>query len=498
MEKPLGPSNHISPYDLYCRIKDCKIVKDPEHRELDPEQFFDPSCRVYAASEGFRRKVYFINNASGKFYLKLSPVKKKKDRIRFFLLPWRVTAEWRNLSRLRKKGVPAPQRVFFGYKGRFPCSGFFLVTEEVRGSAADCRRRDHVIRISGFLAELHEKGIFHRDIHPENIMIESSGHPVLLDAQEVYFFPRLPRKLKAANLGRLWRHIRSLPGCGASLEDFLEAYNSGQKKPVSAQEVNRAAGRSRERCFRSRSKRCFKNSSEFQVVKNRSGIRGFRRRDFQWGRQELLKALEHGSYLKGDKLIAYNGVCIKIHNKRFLHKDRCLKSWKTARALSVRGVDAPPALAFYSMKKRSFFLACFLENSLTLNRYFSEAVRDDEKKEALRRFAEWLRACHDMNIWQRDFKSSNVLVLDGRFMMVDLEGVKICRRLSWRRKVINLAQLNASISSRITLKDRLRFFYFYCGRDLPSREERRRVYEKIREITRGKNTLPFGLDPEKV
>ncbi|MEW6076581.1 MAG: lipopolysaccharide kinase InaA family protein [Thermodesulfobacteriota bacterium] len=458
----------------------------------------DASRPILPVSGNFRRMVYSIQTDSGIFFLKYSPVQRKKDRLRFLALPWRIGTEWRNLARLRKKGIAAPRRILFGYRGLFPNLGFFLVTREVPGATIDRRNPDQVLALAAFMAGLHERGVFHRDIHPDNILMDHNGTPTLLDVQEVYFLPWLPRRLKISNLGQLWWHICSPPGGPVTLEAFLQAYNTGENAPVSAAEVEKAADRRQQRYYRSRDERCCKNSTEFQVIRNGSSFRGFKRRDFAWGKAELQIALDRGKQIKGENLLVHEAVCVKIHKKRLFHRDRSLTGWKMSRALAIRGIGVPVALAYFVLPEFTCLLSVFYGDGLRLNDYFSTSMSGPEKKAAIRRLAGWLRTCHDLNIWQRDFKSSNVLVVDGQFMMVDLESVKICRKISPKRELINLAQLNASLSHRLTIKDRLRFFHSYYRNALPPRRERRRAYQTIWRITRGKNTLPFGLDPEKI
>jgi len=498
MTKELAAATHFSAADLHDRLKGCRIVKDAAYKDLTVEHLLCQASRASLVSKSFRREVYFLDAPVGKFFLKISPLSHKKDRRRFLMLPWRIGTEWRNLYRLEKKSVAAPKRVFFGYKGRYPCRGFFLVTEDVGGTGIDCRNPGHMFRLADYLAVLHAKGVYHRDLHPGNILIDRSGQPVLLDAQEVYFFPWLPHGLRLRNLGRLWRYIHFLYSSTVDLDAFLAVYNSGRKTAVAAADVMAFAVRFQEQYYASRAKRCFKNSSEFKVVKNGRGVKGFERRDFQWGKDDLQAALSHGEYIKDEKLIAYGDVCIKIHDKRFFHKNRCLKCWQMARALAVRGVNGPKALAYYAAGGCAYFLMVYYRDSIKLNAYLSALYDQGQRRAAIRRLADWVRTCHDLNIWQRDFKSSNVLVLAEQFMMVDLEGVRLCRRLSWRRRVFNLAQLNASVSHALTIKDRLRFFYFYCRGRLPSVKKRRKAYQRIWRIAQKKNTLPFGLDLERL
>jgi len=484
--------------NLFRNIKKFRTITDPAYNHLTKDQLLSDENEISLVSEKYRREVYTIKSDLGIFYLKFSSLVRKKDQLRFLLLPWRIFTEWRNLARLSRKGINAAQRVLFGYDGLYPNHGFFLITKAIEGSPTDLREPDQIHKLAVYMASLHAAGVFHRDIHPENILMDHEGKHVLLDAQEIYILPWMPRRLKIANLGNMLWHLLAHSQDMANLDDFLAAYNSGTKSALLTNELIKAINRRRQRHYRSRSKRCFKNSTEFQIIKNAQGLKGFKRRDFSWDKPALQNALAHGTPIKGEKLIAYKDVCIKIHNRRLFHKNRSRISWKMARALSVRGINVPHALSYLTMGNTACFLTTFYSESLTLNDYFSSGIKNKRKNEALKQFADWLRTCHDLNVWQRDFKSSNVLAHGNQFMMVDLDGVRICRKLPWRKKLMNLAQLNASISNHITLKDRLRFFKYYCQGELLPRRTRRRAYQKIWQISQKKNTLPFGLDLEKL
>jgi tRNA A-37 threonylcarbamoyl transferase component Bud32 len=168
------------------------------------------------------------------------------------------------------------------------------------------------------------------------------------------------------------------------------------------------------------------------------------------------------------------------------------------RALAVRGINVPKGLAYFRDKNRNYFLTQYYEDGLTLNRYLSSLTDRREKSRVLRDLAVWVRLIHSLDLWQRDFKSSNVLVYQGKFMMVDFESVQACKSMKLRKKMINLAQLNASLSNTITMKDRLFFFNVYF-KDMPlSRDQRRDIYQQIWKITRQKNTSLFDLDCDQL
>ncbi len=167
-----------------------------------------------------------------------------------------------------------------------------------------------------------------------------------------------------------------------------------------------------------------------------------------------------------------------------------------SRALEVRGISVPCSLGYFEIKGQSYFLAEMLNDRFHLNAYLSALTDESVKRPALKKLALWLRKFHDTDVWQRDFKSSNILCQNGDYFMVDLDGVRI-RHLSRQNKIYNLAQLNASVSNAITIKDRLRFYHYYSAGDQLTRLQRRAVYRKVWNITRTKNTALYDLFPEK-
>jgi tRNA A-37 threonylcarbamoyl transferase component Bud32 len=178
-----------------------------------------------------------------------------------------------------------------------------------------------------------------------------------------------------------------------------------------------------------------------------------------------------GKKLKEDRVIAYKNVCLKIYEKRILHRDRCLACWKNSRSLEVRNIPVPKSLGYYRIDKKSFFFSEFLEDAISLNQYLSSIKNLKKKRTAIRKLACWVKKIHDRNIWQRDFNSDNVLYKKDTFIMIDLDGVRI-KKLSQKRRIVNLSQLNASLSNAVTYKDRVRFFHYYSLEEKPTRQEK--------------------------
>ena len=481
--------------DLVQGLADYRITASP----LNPGFHFEGllsevnECRV--VKENNRRQVYHLQTTVGGYFLKHSSLVRTKDRLRHFFLPRRRWAEWRNLHRLRYAQVPAARPLSKGQLKISHPQSYFVLTEQILGSHIPMNSLANARNLGQYAAFLHHRRIYHADLNRKNFILSPEGEHYLLDAQEVYFLPWLPRRLRINNLGRIVFNLCSLNDPAPWVAEFLVGYNLSLSKKVHASEVIAAACRQQDRRFRSRSKRCCKNSTEFVVVKT-DDWKGYRRKTFQWRPLDLRQALEKGQSLKGDLVISYRGVCIKKHPRRRFHADRCLISWKMSRALEVRGIAVPRSLGYFVINNFSCFIAELLVDRCDLNTYLSALSDEQVKRKALKKLALWLRNVHVSNIWQRDFKSSNILFQNGDYFMVDLDGVRI-RRLGRHNKIYNLAQLNASVSNAITIKDRLRFYHYYsAGRQL-TRPQRRAVYRKVWNITLTKNTTLYDFYPEK-
>jgi len=469
-----------------------RVSASPFCPDFSLDQWLNAVSACSLIKENARRRVYFLQTPDGGYFLKCSMLVRRKDRRRHFLLPARKWAEWRNLHRLRKAGIAAARPIARGYRKKPYPAAFFLLTEQAPGVPIKLRGLAQAHRLGEYAARLHAAGVYHADLNRNNLLAGSDMSPCLIDVQEVFFLPWMPHRLRVHNLGNLIFHLAPLEEMRQWTDEFLQAYNRRWAKPVSLEGALRSVQYHRQRRYRSRSKRCRKNSGRFEII-DRPGLRGFKRRDFDWGLPELQRALKQAKILKSDHVLVHRDVCIKQHRRKFFHRDRCLTSWKMSQALAVRGIRVPRALGYYTRKQNSWFLSTYLTGSLHLNDYLSTLAKWEKKRQALKNLALFVKKCHANRIWQRDFKSSNLLYCNGEYFMVDLDAVKI-QQLDENKKIVNLAQLNASLSNAVTIKDRLRFFYYYSAGRLSTRQQRRAVYRKVWEISRTKNTAIFNLD----
>lgn len=490
----------IAPYSITAlrrELSDFRETTSPFFPDVMLDQILTEVTICKMVKDSVKRQVFYLQAPCGDFFLKRIVLIRDKDRLRHLLFPGRRWAEWRNLHKLLSAGIAAASPVLKGEKrGVYP-EVFFLVTQKVDGCPLSYESPAIAETLGQYIAMLHLKGVYHADLHPENLIIKNNCQPSLIDVQEVFFLPWLPRRIRVYNLGKLYFRIRSQVKSESWTVAFLRGYNNMGTKQITVLDLHRAADRHQQIHYRSRSKRCCKNSTEFDVVKG-INFRGYKRRSFHWGQQKLQEALEKGKVVKKNRVINFQGVNIKIHRKRILHKDRCLTSWKISRALEVRNIAVPQSLAYFIMNGYSFFLSEFIVDSILLNDYLSSLSAEPNKRRAIKKLALWVKQIHDDYIWQRDFKSSNVLCRKGDYLMVDLDDVTIRGRLPDKKKNINMGQLNASLSNAVTIKDRLRFFYYYMADEKPSRQRRRAIYQKVWAITTSKDTSYFDLNIEKL
>ena len=500
------PRKNCLKSDLARVFNDFRISASPLAPGLEFANFLSQVRECQVVKESNRRQVYHLLTIGGGCFLKHSSLIRTKDRVRHFLLPHRRWAEWRNLHKLIHARIPAARPLAKGQSKAASPRSYFVLTEQVPGTHVSFNSLENAGKLGQYAGYLHQHGVFHADLNRKNFILSPDGQFYLLDAQEVYFLPWFPRRLKVNNLGRIVFNLCSLDNPEPWTVSFLQGYGRVFPNNINHTEVIEAARRHHSpragaggggaRRYRSRSKRCCKNSTEFTVIKNQH-LRGYKRRGFNWGIEQIIQAEQKGESLKGDHVISYRGICIKKHRRKLLHQNRCLASWKMSQALEVRGISVPRSMGYFEFKGQSYFLSELLNDRLHLNAYLSAISDEKVKRQALKKFALWLRTFHDTGVWQRDFKSSNILCRQGDYFMVDLDGVRI-RKLSKQKKIVNLAQLNASVSNALTVKDRVRFYRYYSAGHPATRQQRRAVYKKVWEITRTKNTLIFNLDIEKL
>jgi tRNA A-37 threonylcarbamoyl transferase component Bud32 len=176
-------------------------------------------------------------------------------------------------------------------------------------------------------------------------------------------------------------------------------------------------------------------------------------------------------------------------------------AWQAATALQARGFATPELVAAVEFRRlgmltRSFFVTREVEDAATADRRWQAilADRDGARRRVARRalaraLGELFRRLHAAGIYHADLKDVNILVRGHSdapaCVLLDLERVRVGRRVGHRRRVKNLVQLARTLGSQATAADRARFLRAYLG-TVSDRAARRRWAAEVHRSARRK------------
>ena len=214
------------------------------------------------------------------------------------------------------------------------------------------------------------------------------------------------------------------------------------------------------------------------------------------GAEAFVKCVEAGSWLQG--------MVDRIRGSR------ARRALRGAAILEAAGFAHPKPLA--ALEQRSIGAVrscCMLSEALSNARMFSVFALSDGSNFLRRKWisnavAREIRRMHDSGIHTRDMQETNLMLEahDHRLTIyfVDLEDFRQVRKVSMRRRMLNLVHLDRSIGRFVCRSQRLRFFYNYLG-ERPAHDEARRLVGQLLEIRnrieRRKVRTRRGLDQSK-
>ncbi len=296
----------------------------------------------------------------------------------------------------------------------------WVATEYLEGARA--ATREDLDAILEAVELMHRAGALHRDLHIGNLVVVGA-RVVILDLQRMIFLPGLPRRLRERELG------------------FL-AYSLGEPIPEQLRHVGEATERRAHQHWRSRTKRCLKNSSVFTSFEH-AGKTGFRRRDID--EEELNRALDLGA--DGDVLkLGRAGDLYRCGNfmlKKHTSRKEAKRAWVAGHGLEVRGIPTGRALAWSGrwlvMRDDGDTLIDWIKPEF-------EKSGDAERSEMAGALSTLLARLHRRGIYHADLKANNILWSPGRVpRLIDYGRVRFGRRIHPRHRVKNLAQINAAL-----------------------------------------------------
>ena len=466
-------------------------------------------------------------NANG-IYIKYFKRGGFKEYIKHLFVPTKARTEWEVGNALRSNDIKTalPLAISEGKRG------LLMVTETVTNSeelmefftanyvsflseGKEFEKRMLLNKLAVFIRDIHEKGFCHYDLHAGNILIKFNkeqnvtGYDLyLMDLHRVKIFKSVSTNKRIFNLAQIFNSLSSIMTMSDKI-DFIQSYGDSAFGNVTdekelVRQIDEQSSKIRNIHYRSRRKRCLKESSVFsrRMIAN---MKMFFRKGYDTDSlHELIE--KHNSALTNND----SAVIIKRDSKtaltRHAFKDKtvqnvvvkqyrvgcfgCLlknlfrgsagrKAWVAGNGLRVYGLNTPLPLALLEKKRSGITTGSYLimeevKDSLEMDRYILKNLdnrKDIKKKKALiSNIANTLGEMHNHNIFHHDLKTCNIMVKENGksfdFTFLDFDKVSFNEEITVRKRVKNLVQINLSTPRLFTLTDRLRFLNEYldlCG-----------------------------------
>lgn len=433
--------------------------------------------------------------------------------------------EWDAAHGIMDRGIPTAVPLALGEKRRWMgATSGAVITLALMGSpslleafsqeepVAPGLDRGELPEVVGqFVSMLHDRGILHRDLHGENILVTSrdgSTAMLLLDLHRLTFSRKVSLRQRLWNMAQL---LASLQGRisqgeeGGILMGYLKASALGLSLPELGQRVEGLREMLTRRHERSRSRRCLVESSSFVVFRHK-GLKLRAKRGFPVERvPEILheaRSVTAASDTRALKLSPESRVtlarlpsdggetllCVKEYPfrglsdalSRSLRSSRAKAFWKGWWGSKVRGIPVPEAYLMWEERRLGLLTGCgvimeAVGRAAGFDKYVSNRFSPplDSHMLGLKRrlnfeMAALLAKLHRKGILHKDLKAGNIMVeegLDGpRLLLLDLDAMRFKRSISRRDIILNLAQLDASMPACVGRWDRLRFLVSYWRR----------------------------------
>lgn len=424
-----------------------------------------------------------------------------EDTIRRLFRPSRARSEWLAARWLRERGVRVPEPLALAERGGglrtrttlYVCR--FLEDVQplgtVLGGAGQEEARTLLARTGALVRRMHEAGFDHRDLHTGNVLVgpAPARDLVLIDLHRSRLAPPAPRDVCEA-LGRLLAFVTA-PTLEepAQVQALLEGWcgPQGGVEALARQVAPHVAAYRRARHAKHDAYALVEGPWYEAMPRPWRGVR-----DPAWPAarvEERLRAHDrmlaaravgvlkdrpksavtrHGDVVvKETRLVGWRSAL-----KRVLVPGRLVAGHVNAHRLRVRGIATARSLALVRGERRIFTLYEDLGRLPRLDDLVRTLYRPRGPRLAQVRLrdacADWLAGLHVRGVYHGDVKSLHVLVEERAggpaFVLIDTDRLRLLDRpVSLRRRLKNLAQLDASIPVSVTRTERLRWWLRYAA-----------------------------------
>ena len=197
----------------------------------------------------------------------------------------------------------------------------------------------------------------------------------------------------------------------------------------------------------------------------------------------------------------YNAFSWRYRVASLLLPSGASKSLTGAAILARSGIRTAPPLAAlesrsWGMLSKSFFLSEEIEGGKTADAYWRDKLAVSpgragvqKRRRFLIKLGELFSLLHLKRVYHNDLKDANIIVSPAdhggeNLFLLDLEGIRICRHLSTRRRVKNLVQLNRTLGRNLSATQKLYLLKSYLGQDFLDNDKRKNWVHRILKASR--------------
>ncbi|HDP25097.1 MAG TPA: hypothetical protein ENN34_06610 [Deltaproteobacteria bacterium] len=440
-----------------------------------------------------RKIVVLEKQGSTEYFCKVYDASDFLSRMRNRFFP-KTLKEADMLGRLKEKGLPVPE-----IQGHMLHAGASALITRAIEPAQSLWEVDPSIRGTIMLEMavlLLKHGFSHRDMHPGNIILDSSGRAFLIDAYEISAHGRIGKR----EIIRLFAQIFNASNISpADLEKHLVGFQHIDDSATLAAKIVRSALRTKRRYVRKRVKRSMREGSFSTVLKTGNFSAWIRRGEaidvesiIARHEANLANGIDILKVQDKTQLSRVDQYCVKSYRKSWpFGEPYARRSWKGLLTLVFNGIKTAGPVALVVFKDgRSSLITSVLDHQ-DLDQFIGESYRTLDMHERIgiaRAFGSVIGTLHSRRIYHADLKACNIKIdpETREFFFLDTDRVGQQRHLSKDRVYENLVQINTSIPRFVSRGERMSFINAYAARTGQNPKE---VFIRVWELSRTRGIL---------